>query len=54
MDASVSLMNDISIEKSLISDESEPMNVFLDSRYEDDFDDEIEMEQLTKRSIKTK
>lgn len=54
MDASVSLMKDISIEKSLISDESEPMNVFLDSRYEDDFDDEIEMEQLMKRSVKTK
>lgn len=51
MDASVSLMN---VEKSLISDESEPMNVFLDSRYEDDFDDEIEMEQLMKRSVKTK
>ena len=55
IETSFSLTNDISTEeKSLISDESEPMNVFLDSRYEDDFDDEIEMEQLMKRSILTK
>ena len=57
IETSFSLMNDISIqeqEKSLISDESEPMNVFLDSRYEDDFDDEIEMEKLMKKSILTK
>lgn len=54
IETSASLINDISIGKSLISDESEPMNVFLDSRYEDDFDDEIEMEQLMKRSIMTK
>lgn len=54
METYFSLMNDTLIEKSLISDESEPMNVFLDSRYEDDFDDEIEMEKLMKRSIATK
>lgn len=38
---SISMMNDSSLlGKSLISDESEPMNVFLDSRY--DFDEEID------------
>lgn len=53
-EASFSLMNETTTEKSLISDESEPMNVFLDSRYEDDFYDEIEVEKLMKVSLKTK
>lgn len=34
----------ISLTQSLISDESEPMNIFIDSRY--DFDDEIETHTL--------
>lgn len=53
-DTSVSLMNDASIGKSLISDESEPMNLFLDSRYEDDLYYEIDSGALlNQRTVKT-
>lgn len=49
---SISMMNPSSLTgKSLISDESEPMNVFLDSRY--DFDEDIESEVLMS-GVKTK
>lgn len=49
---SISMMNGSSLlEKSLISDESEPMNLFLDSRY--DLDEEIDSELLMS-GVKTK
>lgn len=41
---SAASLNGLPLGKSMISDESEPMNIFIDSRY--DFDDEIETHTL--------